>query len=116
MYARGMSAREIQGHLRDLYGVDVSADLVSAVTDAVLDEIAEWQNRPLERLYALVFFDAIRVKVRDEGMVRICVGKRVGIWGYVDLRWVEEIRAWLVAVTTTVAPTGSDRPSEDSAA
>ena len=65
-----MSVREIQGHLRDLYGVDVSPDLVSAVTDAVLDEIAEWQNRPLERLYALVFFDAIRVKVRDEGMVR----------------------------------------------
>ena len=70
MYARGMSVREIQGHLRDLYGVDVSADLVSAVTDAVLEEIAEWQNRPLEPLYALVFFDAIRVKVRDEGMVR----------------------------------------------
>ena len=44
MYARGMSVREIQGHLRDLYGVDVSADLVSAVTDAVLEEIAEWQN------------------------------------------------------------------------
>ena len=61
MYARGMSVREIQGHLRDLYGVDVSADLVSAVTDAVLEEIAEWQNRPLEPLYALVFFDAIRV-------------------------------------------------------
>ena len=59
MYARGMSVREIQGHLRDLYGVDVSADLVSAVTDAVLEEIAEWQNRPLEPLYALVFFDAI---------------------------------------------------------
>ena len=70
MYARGMSVREIQGHLRDLYGVDVSADLVSAVTDAILEEIAEWQNRPLEPLYALVFFDAIRVKVRDEGMVR----------------------------------------------
>ena len=70
MYARGMSVREIQGHLRDLYGVAVSADLVSAVTDAVLEEIAERQNRPLEPLYALVFFDAIRVKVRDEGMVR----------------------------------------------
>ena len=70
MYARGMSVREIQGHLRDLYGVDVSADLVSAVTDAVLEEIAEWRNRPLEPLYALVFFDAIRIKVRDEGMVR----------------------------------------------
>jgi putative transposase len=70
MYARGMSVREIQGHLRDLYGIDVSPDLVSAVTDAVLDEIAEWQNRPLEALYALIFFDAIRIKVRDEGTVR----------------------------------------------
>ena len=70
MYGRGMSVREIQGHLRDLYGIDVSPDLVSAVTDAVLDEITEWQNRPLETLYALVFFDAIRIKVRDEGTVR----------------------------------------------
>ncbi|PPQ37289.1 IS256 family transposase, partial [Rhodoblastus acidophilus] len=70
MYARGMSVREIQGHLRELYGVEVSPDLVSAVTDAVLDEVAEWQNRPLEPLYPLVFFDAIRVKVRDEGTVR----------------------------------------------
>ena len=70
MYARGMSVREIQGHLRDLYGLEVSPDLVSAVTDAVLDEIAEWQNRPLEALYALIFFDAIRIKVRDEGTVR----------------------------------------------
>jgi hypothetical protein len=48
MYARGMSTREIQGHLRELYGIEVSPDLVSAVTDAVLDEVAEWQNRPLE--------------------------------------------------------------------
>ena len=70
MYGRGMSVREIQGHLRDLYGIDVSPDLVSSVTDAVLDEIAEWQNRPLEPLYALVFFDAIRIKVRDQGTVR----------------------------------------------
>ena len=70
MYARGMTVREIRGHLADLYGVDVSPDLVSAVTDAVLDEIAEWQNRPLEALYPLVFFDALRVKVRDEGTVR----------------------------------------------
>jgi putative transposase len=70
MYARGMSVREIQGHLRDLYGIDASPDLVSAVTDAVLEEIAEWQNRPLEALYALIFFDAIRVKIRDEGTVR----------------------------------------------
>ena len=70
MYARGMSTREIQGHLRELYGIDVSPDLISAVTDAVLDEVAAWQTRPLEAVYPLVFFDALRVKVRDEGMVR----------------------------------------------
>src|SRR5919205_2864021 len=70
MYARGMSVREIQGHLRELYGLDVSPDLVSAVTDAVLEEVTSWQNRPLEAVYPLVFFDALRVKVRDESVVR----------------------------------------------
>jgi putative transposase len=70
MYARGMSTREIAGHLRELYGIDVSPDLISAVTDAVLEEIAAWQARPLEATYPLVFFDALRVKVRDEGLVR----------------------------------------------
>ena len=70
MYARGMSTREIAGHLRELYGIDVSPDLISAVTDAVLEEIAAWQARPLEAAYPLVFFDALRVKVRDEGLVR----------------------------------------------
>jgi len=61
--------REIVGHSRDLYGVDVSPDLISTVTDAVLDEVAAWQARPLEPVYPLVFFDAIRVKIRDEGLV-----------------------------------------------
>src|SRR3954464_11118272 len=70
MYARGMSTREIQGHLRELYGIEVSSDLISAVTDAVLEEVAAWQARPLEAVYPLVFFDALRVKVRDEGLVR----------------------------------------------
>jgi putative transposase len=70
MYARGMSVREIRGHLEELYGIDVSPDLVSAVTDAVLEEVAEWQGRPLDPCYPLVFFDAIRVKIRDEGFVR----------------------------------------------
>ena len=70
MYARGMTVREIRGHLEELYGIDVSPDLISAVTDAVLDEVTEWQNRPLDICYPLVFFDAIRVKVRDEGFVR----------------------------------------------
>ena len=70
MYARGMSNREIVGHLRELYGVEVSPDLISVVTDAVLEEIAAWQARPLEPVYPLVFFDALRVKIRDEGLVR----------------------------------------------
>jgi putative transposase len=70
MYARGMSTREIVGHLRDLYGIEVSPDLISAVTDAVLEEVSAWQARPLEAIYPLVFFDALRVKIRDEGLVR----------------------------------------------
>jgi len=65
MVARGTSTREITGHLRDLYGVEVSPDLISAVTDAVLEEVAAWQARPLEPVYPLVFFDALRVKIRD---------------------------------------------------
>ena len=65
MYARGMSVREIQGHLRELYGIDVSPDLISTVTDAVLEEITAWQNLPLDAVYPLVFFDALRVKIRD---------------------------------------------------
>jgi putative transposase len=70
MYARGMTVREIQGHLLELYGLDVSPALVSTITDAVLETVAEWQNRPLEAMYSLVFFDALRVKIRDEGLVR----------------------------------------------
>jgi len=70
MYARGMMVREIRGHLEELYGIDVSPDLISTVTDAVLDAVTEWQGRPLDVCYPLVFFDAIRVKIRDEGFVR----------------------------------------------
>ena len=70
MYARGLSVREIRGHLEEIYGIEVSPDLISAVTDAVLEEVAEWQNRPLDAVFPLVFFDAIRVKIRDEGFVR----------------------------------------------
>jgi putative transposase len=70
MYARGMSTRAIRDHLEELYGIDVSPDLISAVTSAVLEEVAEWQGRPLDACYPLVFLDAIRVKIRDEGFVR----------------------------------------------
>jgi putative transposase len=103
MYARGMSVREIAGHLRDLYGIDASPDLISAVTDAVLEEVAVWQARPLEPVYPLVFFDALRVKVRDEGLVRnkavhIALGVRadgtkeiLGLW----LEQNEGAKFWL---------------------
>src|SRR3954454_9602424 len=70
LYARGLSVREIQGHLLELYGTEGSPDLISRVTDAVLDEVREWQNRPLDPVYPVVFFDALRVKIRDEGLVK----------------------------------------------
>jgi len=70
LYARGMTVREIQGHLAALYGVEISPDLISRVTDAVLEEVREWQNRPLDPVYPVVFFDALRVKIRDEGLVK----------------------------------------------
>ena len=103
MYARGMSTREIQGHLRELYGIEVSPDLISAVTDAVLEEVTDWQNRPLEALYPLIFFDAIRIKVRDEGTVRnkavyVALGVRpdgtkeiLGLW----IEQTEGAKFWL---------------------
>jgi len=70
MYARGMSVREIQGFLLDQYRVEVRADFISTVTDSVIEEVVEWQNRPLEGMYSVVFFDALRVKIRDEGTVK----------------------------------------------
>ena len=70
LYARGMTVREIQGHLAELYGLDVSPELISTVTDEVMVEVAEWQARPLDALYPIVYFDALRLKIRDEGTVR----------------------------------------------
>ena len=95
MYARGMSTREITGHLRELYAIDVSPDLISTVTDAILDEVAAWQQRPLDPAYPLVFFDAIRVKIRDEGMVRnkaihIALGVRADGRKEVLGLWIEQ--------------------------
>ena len=71
LYARGLTVREIQAFLKEMYAVDVSPDLISAVTDAVVAEVTAWQSRPLEPLYPVVFFDALRVKIRDEATVRI---------------------------------------------
>jgi putative transposase len=70
LYARGMTVREIQAFLKEMYAVDVSPDLISTVTDAVVAEVTAWQSRPLEPMYPVVFFDALRVKIRDEAVVR----------------------------------------------
>ena len=70
MYARGMTVREIQGFLAEMYSVDVSPDLISSVTDAVMSEVTAWQSRPLEQVYPVVFFDALRVKIREDAVVR----------------------------------------------
>jgi putative transposase len=103
LYARGMSTRDIQAHVRELYGIEVSPDLVSAVTDSVIDEVAAWQARPLESTYAIVFFDALRVKIRDEGLVRnkavyLAIGIRpsgerdvLGLW----IEQTEGAKFWL---------------------
>ena len=71
LYARGLTVREIQAFLHEMYAVEVSPDLISTVTDAILEEVTAWQARLLDRVYAVVFFDALRVKIRDEGTVRI---------------------------------------------
>jgi putative transposase len=70
MYARGMTVREVQGFLADQYGVDVSPEFISRVTDAVMAEVGAWQARPLEAMYPVVFFDALRVKIREDALVR----------------------------------------------
>jgi putative transposase len=107
MYARGMSVREIQGHLRELYGIEASPQLISTVTDAVLEEVGRWQSRPLDPMYALVFFDALRVKMRDEGTVRnkavyLAIGvspegrkEVLGIW----IEQTEGAKFWLRVMT-----------------
>jgi len=69
MYARGMTTREIQGYIEEIYGFEASPSLISAITDAVMDEVRAWQTRPLEPCYPVVFLDAIRVNIRDQGVV-----------------------------------------------
>ena len=101
-----MTVREIQGHLAELYGTDVSPDLISRVTDAVLDEVRDWQNRPLDAVYPVVFFDALRVKIRDEGLVRnkaVYVALALNADGEKDVLglWIEQsegAKFWLKVV------------------
>jgi putative transposase len=95
MYARGMSTRDIQAHIEEIYGIGISPELVSAVTDSVIEHVTAWQNRPLESIYAVVYFDALRVKIRDEGMVRnkaVYLAIGIGCDGQKDVLglWIEQ--------------------------
>jgi len=80
MYAKGMTVRDIQSHVQEFYGLEVSASLISQITDKIIDLAKEWHNRPLENLYPIVFFDAIHYKVPSEGRVadvtRLCFVRR----------------------------------------
>lgn len=107
LYARGMTVREIQGHLEEMYGTEVSPSLISSVTDAVMDEIKAWQSRPLDALYPIVYMDCIHAKVRDNGAVRVkavylALGIKLdgekellGIW----IAQTEGAKFWLQVVT-----------------
>ena len=103
LYAKGMSTRDIHEQIKELYGVEVSAELVSKITERIVPEIKEWQNRPLEKVYPFIFMDAIHYKVRDEGQVNkraayVVVG--IDLEGYKDILgiWIgdnESAKFWL---------------------
>jgi putative transposase len=107
LYARGLTVREIQSHLEELYGTEVSPSLISSVTDAVADEVKAWQSRPLEPVYPIVYLDCIHVKVRDTGAVRVkavylAIGitmsgekEVLGLW----IAQTEGAKFWLQVVT-----------------
>jgi len=108
LYARGMSVADIQGHLKEIYGTEVSTELISRATDAVLEEVKAWQNRPLEAIYAVVYLDALVVKVRDTGVVQnkaVYTAIGVTLEGQREVLglWVsgnEGAKFWLSVVTT----------------
>jgi len=107
LYSRGLSTREIQQHLEEIYGVEVTAGLISSVTDEVLDEVKTWQNRQLEEVYPIMYLDAIQFKVRDNGHVKnkaIYLAIGVTIEGYKEVLglWIaqtEGAKFWLHVVT-----------------
>ncbi len=88
LYARGMTQREIQGHLEEIYGVEVSPSLISTVTDAVLDEVRAWQSRPLDGVYPILYLDALQVKVKSQGRV---TNKAIYIAFGVNLQGLTEV-------------------------
>jgi transposase-like protein len=107
LYARGLTTREIQGHLKELYGVDVSPSLISAVTDAVLEDVIAWQARPLDVVYPVVYLDAIHLKLRSEGHVQtlaVYLALGLNLQGHKELLglWVGEAEGakfWLSVLT-----------------
>ena len=107
MYARGMTTREIQGHLEEIYGVEVSPGLISNVTEAVQDEVKAWQNRPLEPLYPIVYMDALYVRMREGGHVQnraVYVAIGINLEGYKEVLglWTsasEGAKFWLQVLT-----------------
>jgi putative transposase len=88
MYARGMTTRDIQGHLQEIYGIDVSPALISQVTDAVSEEVLIWQNRPLDEVYPIVYLDAVRIKVRHDSRV---INKAVYLAIGVNMDGIKEV-------------------------
>src|SRR5918998_4249282 len=88
LYARGMTQREIQGHLAEIYGVEVSPSLISTVTDAVLDEVRAWQSRPLDAVYPILYLDALQVKVKSQGRVS---NKAIYIAFGINLQGLKEV-------------------------
>jgi len=107
MYSRGMTTREIEGHLKEMYGVDVSPGLISQVTEAVMEEVKAWQSRPLDEVYPILYMDALRVKVRDGAHVQnkaIHVAIAVNLAGHKEVLglWVaqnEGAKFWLQVLT-----------------
>ena len=107
LYSRGMTTREIQGHLEEIYGVDVSPSLISNVTDAVLDEVRAWQSRPLDAVYPILYLDALQVKVKSQGSVRnkaIYLAFGVGMNGLKEVLGIwasdnEGSKFWLQVIT-----------------
>jgi len=96
MYARGMTTREIQGHLEEIYGVEVSPDLISTVTDAVIDEVKTWQARPLDAIYPILYLDALVVKIKDQNRI---INKSIYLAIGVNMRGLKEVLGLWVAET-----------------
>ena len=108
LYARGMTTRDIQAHLAEVYGADVSPSLVSDVTGVIADEITAWQTRPLDAMYVILYIDALMVKVRDGGVVD---NKAAYLVTGVDIDGFKHVLGlWLAASEGCGTPTGSFRP------